>query len=212
MGTGSGELIDSKFDVVIRTNDSVALDEEYETDYGSKTTIAYWNNFFIRRHITKGGDMKKLLDLLVRKNIRFIIVKGDKTAKALNMLARQRPDCKTVFLRTAYAFKDRPEFWLKSTDAEGYMELYEPTLISFILSDVFLYPPQVVYVTGVNFYSSSKHWADFYNQDVNQRQQTISRNKLHHVLGDKAYLRYLCRIYSSQLKLDPVLANIMAQS
>ena len=206
-GTRSGALIDKNFDVVIRTNDNLIIPEEFEADYGTRTDISYWNNKFIRRHLS---NKDKLTHGLVQKNVRFVFVKGDKTANSLNILARHNTECKTQFIRTSYAFKHKPQFWLKNTNEKGEMTIYEPTLLSFILSDLFIYNPALVYVTGMDFYTSSKHWADFYNKGVNQKAQTLARAKQHHVLGDKAYLAHMCKFYSPRVKLDPVLRNLLA--
>lgn len=210
-GTRSGDLIDKNFDVVIRTNDNLVIPEEFEVDYGKNTTIAYWNNKFIRRYVSKELKTGKLTENLIEKNVRFVFVKGDKTASSLNMLARNNPKCKTRFVKTSYSFKHKPDFWIKNTDENGNVSIYEPTLLSFILSDLFIYNPGLVYVTGMNFYTSSKHWSDFYNKNVSQKEQTLARAKQHHILGDKAYLMHMCKFYSPRIKLDPVLRNLLTQ-
>lgn len=204
---GAGPFIDGEFDTIIRTNGSIDIPEESYHDYGSQTTIAYLNNYFLNSRIKEADKLRDLLQLL-NDDVKMVVLKGDGTVSFLKKACKQFKikNC-AEFDKTSYAFKKTPDFWLKNLKGKN-KSIYEPTLVSYILSDVIHFNPKLLYITGVNFYSSATHWANYYNEGVSQKRQSIERGSQHHIKGDMEYVRHVCNTYPN-VRPDPILRSIL---
>lgn len=218
VGTETGENID-KFDCIVRTNDAAFLDESTHRDYGSRTDIAYLNNAFIKRSIgvgvhDKAQRVKNLITLLTkfeRRGVNFLVVKGEKTVKLFNSAIRafckvKERDVNLQVVLSARQFMDQKTKKLWSQTKGG---MFEPTLASFIISDMVSLRPELLYVTGMDFYTNSDHWVGTYNEEVNQKREEVIRRKNHHILADIEYMQSV-RDKCKYIKFDSILDHFLS--
>lgn len=212
VGSGSGQLLDN-FDITVRTNSSFLLPDSYHNDYGSKTDILYINNFYVVNEVFKDRKGISFFKQLEKNKVKFVVIKGKKAAATLDKLAI-RYKCNTKFVGTSYKWIRHARFWRKNKVKEfnwkkKYTNFYEPTMSTFILSDLMESSVGNIYITGINFYNSTKHWAPFYNKNVNQQVHAVGRLKTHNILADKKYLQYHWKKFPDIIHVDPILANLL---
>ena len=203
----------NKFDIVIRTNDGFLVTEDMWEDYGSKCDILYLNNAWIKRNILKNRNAQNRLDVMraiVVNGVRLIIVKRKNAQKivkhTLNKLFPNQP--KPIVGKTSYNWLKKREIWLKNiTEDDKANKFYEPTMLAYILSDIMLAEPKFCFITGMDFYNSTRHWTNFYNKGLNQKRQYVMRKKNHCVSCDKEYLSNC--LHGSDIKVDPIIGNLL---
>ena len=217
-GTNAGVDID-RFDYVIRTNSSVFADESHFPDYGSRTDILYLNNAFLKTNIDMkeklDGRIKNLIKFLVKiktKNVQALIVKGSKTKTLINSAIKAYAKVKNI--KIDMIVEDSSRAWqrgnLKNLWKKNKTGFFEPTLSVFIISDLVNARPSLLYITGMDFYTGSKHWFGSYNETLNQKTEEIERRKKHHVLADLEYMQYLknsCKF----IRFDSLISQFLSQ-
>ena len=217
-GGGAGSEIDN-FDCVIRTNEAAFMSESMYVDYGSRSDVLYINNAFLKRKIGVGnkdkeGKIRSLISLLIQfKNsgVNNIVVKGKKTThllesaiKAFNKIKKKNIEINITSSSRNFMKGNSKSLWYKT---EGNM--YEPTLAVYMISDIIYMRPKLLYVTGMDFYTKSEHWAGVYNAELDQKREEIIRRKTHHILADIEYIKSIadrCKF----IQFDPLLQSFLS--
>ena len=190
-----GEVI-NKFDIAVRTNDCYKIPYNAWDDFGSRCDILYLNNAWLRRNLIQNKDKQNLRDTLrhivhVGKT-KLIVVKGTRGKQVLDaILTAVVPDYNqylTVVV-TTHLWKENQQLWLKGFESKT--SCYEPTLLSYIISDLQVLDnnSKKIFITGCDFYSGIGHWSGFYNKRIDGKKEGVVRKKLHSVTSDKAYLK-----------------------
>jgi hypothetical protein len=177
MGENKGEEIDN-YDVVIRPNAFSVLPSLYK-DYGSRTDIMFHNMGTawmpgLKEQIEKNLDNFKSLKMVILSSL-----------KATGSDAwHQWPDnyisaCVDNFNQVNQF--DIPYWWIgmenyKKIYNEVGCELYTGITTVLISTDC---NPSELYLTGFDFYSSSKIYADGYLASVDSSQETTNRGNSH---------------------------------
>lgn len=219
LGTKAGSNID-KFDFVVRTNEAAFQDSSMFTDYGCNTDIVYVNNAFLKRTI-RGVDkdppkekrIKNLINLLIKfeqRNVKYLVVKQERTEKLINSAIKAYNKVKEQNINLEVLTSSRQfmnprwkSLWNKSKKS-----MYEPTLACFMISDLVLLNPKLIYITGMDFYSGTTHWAGTYNQDISQKKEELIRRKNHHLIADIQYIKEL-REACKFLKCDSMMSYFL---
>jgi hypothetical protein len=212
-GKQHGQRI-NKFDVVIRTNDNYKIPYETWDDYGSRCDILYVNNAWLRRNVIKNKNkqhMRSVLQHIVHVGkTKLIIVKGKGAKEVLRIIFKKivpEYDNYLAIEQTTYLWKNQRHRWLKGFEDEN--SYYEPTLLSYILSDLQVLEnnSKKIVITGCDFYQNTGHWPPHYNRNIDPKKEALARKKIHSVEGDKEYLRH--RQSEQDIELDDVLKKIL---
>lgn len=217
--TKAGSNID-EFDFVVRTNEAAFQDSNMFVDYGCNTDIAYVNNSFLKRSINRVGNptnkaqrVNNLIKLILKfeqRNVKYLVVKQEKTNELLTSAIKaynkvKEKNIKLEILTSGRQFMNPrwKKLWSKSKKG-----MYEPTLASFIISDLIHCKPELLYITGMDFYSGTTHWAGTYNQEISQKKEELIRRKNHHLIADIEYIRELRKICKF-LKCDSMMSYFL---
>ena len=211
-----GEDINN-FDLVVRTNDGFLMPPEFWDDYGSRCDILYLNNAWIRRNILKNKSKEHrrnvIRNIVHTSKVRLIVVKKEPAKKILdNIFSKITPKYKEQLniVVTAGLWRQDRDIWAKAfTDNNRY---YEPTLVPYIISDLSIVEKSVkqIFITGCDFYNNTQHWASFYNKAVDQRKETITRQKAHNTEADKEYLKKRL-MNNDKIQVDTTMRKLLNQ-
>lgn len=178
-GKGNGKLID-EYDIVIRPN-YFALPSNMNDDYGSRTDVMYHNmaSYYLsglQEHVKKYKNQFKSLKLVIGSAIKT-------TPQDIGWDQWDDDyvsECATNFKKLGV--DSVPYWWIgvgnykKTYEEVGRVEPY--TGISSIMITTSCQPSEL-YLTGFDFYTGSKLYAEGYLASMNVKQETSNRGGGH---------------------------------
>lgn len=200
-GSGQGKKIDS-YDVVVRINLGLDIQENLKNDIGSRIDILYsamsryyWEtNIFSPKNLSK---MEKKYD------IKWIVNTGIRRTTILRM-AEDKAKSK-VKMGLKLVSKKNVKYLKKKLNGK-------PTAGIISIYDLLQYDIYELYITGFTFYnimSPKGQRKDYYYDNYSPRYEETVRNVYKHDLKGEARLLYKMKRKDERIKVDGVLFNIL---
>ncbi len=188
-----GEVID-KYDIVVRMNNALPMEEKYLVDYGKRTDILYHGLF------ASGFPTQETVDYWEEVGVQWLISKaGDK------IVPRHK--------KFSPLIKNKDILWI---DARKNMASYKgeikrsPSQGLITIKHLLQFPLKTLSIIGLDFYQSG-YFVGYKNLDTEEkveRQRKINQaGKVHDMLSQSLFLQDLCE-KDNRIIIDEVLEEI----
>ena len=200
-GSGQGKKIDS-YDVVVRINLGLDIQENLKKDVGSRIDILYsaMSRYYWETNVFSPKNLSKIEK---KYDIKWIVNTGIRRATVLRMAedkakSKVKIGLKLVSKKNIKYLKNK----LKGKPTAGIISIYD--LLQYEISEL--------YITGLTFYnimSPKSQRKDYYYEDYSPRYKETVGNVYKHDLKGEARLLYKIKRKDERIKVDEVLSNII---